>query len=684
MKKNFYLLISLYFLMTSSSEAQITIKEGFDLIDQQKFTQAFIFFNNYLHEHPKDKSACIGYGRALGLKGNAKEAYIFFDSLLIIYPHDLEIELNWAESILWKKEASIGEKAYRNLTKTYPKNYVAYIGLGNALSMQQRYTEALEQYYFAKKLNPTLDYINILLKNGMTNQAYKLYTQAKYEESKLFYKKVLLQDSLDSEALNGIASVFLVQDSLKQTKKIYTKLSKIKGQEVKATVMLGYTSKLEGNYNDALLLNQKAFRMTYPEDTALYLLASTNLLYAYLWNQKINTANTWLKQLEYKYPKRLELTIPKAQLYVFQSRQRKSAAILNSVLQKDSTSFDANLGLADIYLGLGNYLKANQYMKKTLALYPNQPDVLFVKHKLNKALAPQNNFKWNYFKDSNKNFSNQYSYYFSTPLSWQSKAAFEYNYLTIGVKNSPQTTIMNNFIGSYSINPKNGWQLLFQGNYNQIIEKNKYHNLLYKIRTSHQIEGGHYIEITFNKDIFYYTSVLLQKNITTQNIGLVYNGKIYNTVGIYSNIQKTSFSDQNKRNSAYVSIYVNAPIKNLKSGISALYINYALQVPIIYYSPLKMTSLEYFIQYNNFLLEEKKWQFSAEIAAGILKEINQKQQFTYRLTGFTAYNFEDNNQFYIKGIFGNSSQLQLNLYSISLLEIGLKIAPEEFVFNKYK
>jgi hypothetical protein len=298
---------------------------------------------------------------------------------------------------------------------------------------------------------------------------------------------------------------------------------------------------------------------------------------------------------------------------------------------------------------------------------------LFVKGKLQKAMSPFAIAKWNYFQDNNRNFSNQYTAQIGIPLGFQHNFLAEYQSLYIGNKNDSTTTQMNNLAATLQTRPRLGWQLSATLQHSTIADTDNPF-WLYKITTAHRIEGGHFIEFSHSKERFYYTAQLLQQNIATRSNTLIYNGKVKNLIGIYTHLQRSNFSDDNQKNSLYAAVYHNFSTRNLKVGAAVLYLDFALQVPVLYYSPEQLRSAEVFVEYNNFLIEEKKWEYRLELATGLLQEKEQPQQVTYRLTGYLSHHFGFQNHVYLRVTYGNSSQAQLNLYSVGLAELGVKVA----------
>ena len=77
------------------------MQEGFGYLEQGNFAKAETFFEAILKEYPDNKTANLCYGRAVGLNGEPQKATSIFTELLEEYPGDIEIELNYAESLLW-------------------------------------------------------------------------------------------------------------------------------------------------------------------------------------------------------------------------------------------------------------------------------------------------------------------------------------------------------------------------------------------------------------------------------------------------------------------------------------------------------------------------------------------------------------------------------------------------------
>jgi tetratricopeptide (TPR) repeat protein len=82
------------------------------------------------------------YARAIGLNNQADKALDNFIQLKE-YPGDLEIELNYAEALLWNKKFTEAKTFYSELVERNPTNFVAHLGYANTLSNLKEFKDAL-------------------------------------------------------------------------------------------------------------------------------------------------------------------------------------------------------------------------------------------------------------------------------------------------------------------------------------------------------------------------------------------------------------------------------------------------------------------------------------------------------------------------------------------------------------
>ena len=90
----------LFIILSNVGNAQ-DMSKGFGNLEKGEFDKAEVFFENILKDYPKNKTARLCYARAIGLNQQAEKALNLFIDLKKEYPCDLEIEIYYAESLLW-------------------------------------------------------------------------------------------------------------------------------------------------------------------------------------------------------------------------------------------------------------------------------------------------------------------------------------------------------------------------------------------------------------------------------------------------------------------------------------------------------------------------------------------------------------------------------------------------------
>ncbi len=75
--------------------------------------------------------------------GGPLEAKLLFSELLEEYPGDLELELNYAESLLWNSEFYEAKIFYQQLVINHPESFSALLGFSNTLSNLKDYDNVL-------------------------------------------------------------------------------------------------------------------------------------------------------------------------------------------------------------------------------------------------------------------------------------------------------------------------------------------------------------------------------------------------------------------------------------------------------------------------------------------------------------------------------------------------------------
>ena len=201
------------------------MNKGFKYLEVGDFKNGEVFFENILRDHPKNKTALVCYGRAIGLNGKQPKAKKLFSDLLIDYPGDLEVELNYAESMLWGSEFEEAESYYGMLVKKYPENFAALLGMANTFSNLQKYNLAIEFIERALKVSPGNPNALVSKKYIHLGYASVLSRNQRYNDCEEYLLKNLEFFPDDRETYLSLANLYLVVKKFNKANHAYEKVA---------------------------------------------------------------------------------------------------------------------------------------------------------------------------------------------------------------------------------------------------------------------------------------------------------------------------------------------------------------------------------------------------------------------------------------------------------------------------
>lgn len=139
--------------LTTPCLSQSPMQEGFGYLEKGDFEKGKQFFENFLKSNPKNTTAKLCYGRAVGLSGDPQRAKVIFQELLDLDPDNIEFNINGAECLLWNKEFEVALKRYLSLRKKFKPNPIIELGLANTYSNLKQYKKAIHHYHQGLALN---------------------------------------------------------------------------------------------------------------------------------------------------------------------------------------------------------------------------------------------------------------------------------------------------------------------------------------------------------------------------------------------------------------------------------------------------------------------------------------------------------------------------------------------------
>jgi thioredoxin-like negative regulator of GroEL len=669
--KNILIIVILFIGQITFSQE---MKEGFNYLETGKYKEAEFFFKDVLQDYPNNKTAKLCYGRAVGLNGNATKATHIFTELLENYPKDFEVKLNYAESLLWGNQFEKAKSYYKNLLEENDKSFSALLGYANTLSNLKEYSEAIiyvDKALAASAKNPNALVSKKYMRLGLANE--KINNQ-NYSAAEAILNENFLDFKNDKETLLNLANLYLITKQTKKAKETYEILAI--ENELIALNGLSLVAHINENDNKALTISSTAVDKI-KKDTPQSIKNQTKERYiqALIWNkdfkkalQEINKISTNTKNDENW------ISSLKATLNIYKSDFKASLENYNTILEKDSTSFDGNLGKANALKASGYYNEAYKSAENTLTFYKNQKDATQFIENLNKAFTPFIESNVSYSFDNGNNDAYSYTLSSEIPFNTKFKLLGSFNY-----RNTSNST------SNIEANSKNAllgisYQLLnnvtFKGSLgvsSSEAETNNYNQLLTDVSLKIKPFKLQNLEVGYKREIQNFNAELLDREIVQNNFILNYSLNTNFKLGWFTQYYYTTQSDSNTRNLLFTSLYYNILEKpSLKAGFNYQNISFKNQVPNIYFSPSKFNAVEVFV---NLIKDESsakntEWFYQLTAATGFQYIENDKRQSTYRLQGSFGYKFSERS---LLNMYANQSNIaSATAAGFTFTEIGLR------------
>ena len=672
---NFKSLIYLPIMLFVFSIQAQDMQKGFRYLESGSYQEAESFFQNILIEYPKNKTARLCFGRAVGLKGNPEKAKSFFEELLTDHPNDFEVKLNYGESLLWNENFFEAKTYFESLIKENSKSFPALLSYANTLSNLKEYEDALT--YVNKALDIIPGNPNALTseKYIYLGYAYQKQQEQQYEEAERLLEKNLQLFNDDKDTLLNLANLYLIVENLESAEAIYNRLAEQPEHNIVALNGLALVAHLMGKENSALKISNEAFNIL-SDSTEIKVVNQTTERYAQalIWNKKYKPAKSIIDSLMVEHPNKNWVLTLRATLNIYKSNFKKSLEDYSRILQNDSTSFDGNLGKANVLRALGRYDEANKSAQTTLKFYKNQKDAVNFINILNRNVAPSIESKVAYTFDNGNNKAYNFNTSVVYPLSTKFSLLGSYNYRntdnTISNKRAKANSISLGF--AYQVLPK----ITLKSTAGLAFAKaiiNDYSQLLTDLSININSFKLQSLEIGYKRQVESFNADLLDRELVQNNFYTNYNLSTNVNIGWFIQYMHTLQNDDNSRNLLFTSLYYNILTKPiLKMGMNYQYITFKNQIPSIYFSPEKFNAGEIFV---NVVKDEtnskpKSWFYNLTAAYGFQFIEDNPKQNAYRLQGAFGYKLSERGLLNIYGIHSNIASATAAGFTFT--EIGLR------------
>jgi len=664
MKRLFYIGLMVLFAKAACSQ---NLQEGFGYLEQGQYAKAEQFFNKVVAQYSDNKTAQLCYGRAVGLNGNAVAARDLFANLLQTYPQDFELELNYAESLLWNAQYSEAKIHYEQLIARDSSSFAAVLGYANTLSNLKSYPQALEQVQKALTLLPGNPNALVSQKYMRLGQASLWTQEARYTEAIDLIQQNFTDFPNDQDSWLNLINIYLIQDALDAAYDGYTHMD----NPIRQQMGFALVSHKKGKSKKALAFAKDALSLAQAQtDTLLLQQATERYVQALCWNTQYKAADAEINELIAQQGEALWILRLRATLELYQSQLKQSVATYQQILAKDSTSFDGNLGIANAYRALGRADLAANYAQKTLVFYPGQKDALQLLQTLKDERAPQVTTTAGRTSDNGGNEADVYEIAVTLPITKKLKGHFGYGYrMTVNERTPMEATTQTARAGlDYQIKNKtilHGKVQLIQA---QLPEDN-YTGVEGELAVSAQPFPLHNLKVGYSRQLQNFNAELINEAIFLNNFSLNYNISTHKRLGWYTSYIHTQQTDGNGRNLVFTSLYYQLTKKPfIKTGLNYQYLSFINRVPRLYFSPKQYHSTEVFAESSG---TYGKFSYFLNTAIGV--------QFVEQAPGATAFrldaklNYQLTKQWQL-GVYGKYSNIaSATATGFEFIDVGIRL-----------
>lgn len=641
--------------------------EGFEFLESGKFVEAKSFFGTILNEYPENKTANLCYGRAIGLSGDPEKAIEIFSELLDVYQGDQEIRMNLAEAHLWKKDPKQAIPIYQSLLIKSPENFGINLGIANSYSMDRSYKPAHRWILSALRIEPenlqaqvSAKYIRLGYANELASQ-YQSYDSA----VQLIHQNLEIQAS-DQESLALLANIYIIAKNYPKADSLYRSLK----NPTSALVGQSTTLHLLGKDKEALVKAEELLSLANEEETSK---ANFHYISALLWNKKIQEADQFLDSVR-TISNQAEVLAKEAEIAMYEADFKKGAERYGEYLKDFPNSFNGNMGKANALHALGMDNKSYEIAYHAKLLFPGQQDVQGFLNKLDEKHSPKVENSYFYGQSSDQ----------STVQGWTVN----------GTANpTPLLSLKGNFTSKRYSPPGEGEftesESIILSGQQQINDRIKINASIGRIKliipnetetpvrgdidldTDIWVNKNQKVNLGYATQVQDFNAALANQNLKTQHF-FIKNSMFWNRhdVGWYTELYQSYFSDSNRRNLLFSSIYKSLPKKKItyKAGLNLLLMKFQESNPSEYYSPLSFTKGEVFggLTFAN----EKSLTIAFDVAAG-LQVAETVSQGNWRSQASITKSI-GRLHLYLKGLYTTISEIQGSGFSYTEARVGFQ------------
>ncbi len=292
-----------------------------ELIEQEKWDEAFTEFQKSLDLKPNFQLTLDGLGYIAAEKGDLDEAKQYFEKSLALDPVNVFAHIGLGVVALKQGDSDTAEKSFQEAVRINPMNSQALFHFGNILATQSNYTQAIQHYEKALEIDP--NHLETHFNLGMA-----LNSTEKFSQAIPHFEYILTRAPRDAKTLHLLAVAVNREGDIVRATRLYDQVLEIQPDDLPTLNNLAWilATAPKAEQRDGARAVQLAVKLC--EATQYKILVSIDTLSAaYAQDGQFELAVKWAAHAlemsdpaDPKYPMRSELRLLYSQKRVYPYR----------------------------------------------------------------------------------------------------------------------------------------------------------------------------------------------------------------------------------------------------------------------------------------------------------------------------------------------------------------------------
>ncbi|ACK65880.1 TPR repeat-containing protein [Rippkaea orientalis PCC 8801] len=218
--------------VTKPTDKSGLARMALQLVQENRYDEALLAFQEILEQDPNTKQAHLGIGRIYLKQKDYQGALTHFQTARNLDPMMVQASLAIGNAYYELKQLELSMQAFQDAVNIDPSDATGYLGIGRVLIKQKQYPQAKEQLQKALVLNPQLILARLLMA-----QIYQ--EQGDIDQAITEIESVLKLNPTLSNAYQGLGNLYLKQEKYALARKNFEQAQQL-NPKIPAAAKLPY------------------------------------------------------------------------------------------------------------------------------------------------------------------------------------------------------------------------------------------------------------------------------------------------------------------------------------------------------------------------------------------------------------------------------------------------------------